>query len=495
MNSDHVDVLFTDQGREALRDVTRGSRQCRIGRVMDLDIKTIQIVSFAINLTLGWFVWMQRRPPVKSAATAARLWSVGFAIIGVGSLLTACRDSLPPELSVVLGEALIVGGYALPIAGTRAFMSLTPQAWMFPLSVVISGAVSAYWSLCEPNPSLRITGLSLWGAVQCFWMAVSLRFWLPRRQAGLKSRKAVAVVASLFGIFLCFYAFRILTGEPLQTLPYQTDGGVVATVACAALLSIFFALWCMSILSGRLGRTLRQEVERRDKMLTVLAHDLRGPFNILLGGTEAMATLARKGQPDKVLEMAEDVHQASRQAYALTDGLLIWAKSQFSGEPATSVDLDDAVTAACASLRQTFRAKRVTLTQSNYQDIQVLANRGGLETIIRNLLSNAAKFSDPDTEVHISTATHAGEAVLTVADQGIGMTSLDLERVLDAGQFHSTPGTAGESGTGLGLSFCRDIARSFGGSLEIDSAFGQGTRVVVRLQLAAPDAERQDIVC
>jgi len=107
--------------------------------------------------------------------------------------------------------------------------------------------------------------------------------------------------------------------------------------------------------------------------------------------------------------------------------------------------------------------------------------------VIRNLLSNSVKFSRPGSTVNIRLRRDGQTVQIDVQDTGVGMSSREVEAALDPDNHHSTFGTEGETGTGLGLSFCQDIVKSHGGKLTISSQLGLGTTVMVILPLAEDD--------
>ena len=452
--------------------------------MIDLDIGTIQVMAFAMNLAAAFFIWTQRRPPVHSAALAARLWAAGFTLVAAGSLLVALRGMIPAGISVVLSDVLIVAGFALAITATRAFLSLPLAIWPC-VAIVASVAAGAGWFYySEPDGRYRLAVTLAAGAALCLWMLVSLRPWRSRRQLGVGSRIPAAVIAGVFGVALIVVTWRVVTGPPFNDI-LNLKGSVATTVAGLAVISIFYSLWALNLLGGRMGATLHGEIKRRDQLISLMAHDLKTPFNSLVGGTEAMGHLARMGRTDRALEMADDIHQAARQAHDLVDSLLAWVQSQPRELAPGPVSLRDALDTGHAQLRTAFEAKGIDFRPPDPEaDATVLAHRGGLETVVRNLLANALKFSHSGGVVSASIEQSGGEARLVIRDDGIGMDPDTLARVKVAGSRHSRTGTAGEKGTGLGLTFCRDLVRSWRGVLRIDSAPGGGTAVTVSLPAA-----------
>jgi signal transduction histidine kinase len=456
--------------------------------VIELDIGTIQVVAFATNLATAYFLWMQRRPPVRSAAIAARLWSLGFTAVAFGSLLVALREVIPGFVSVVVSDMLIVGGFATAILGTRAFLSRPVTIWPLLAIVAAVGLGVGWFYLGDPDARMRLAVTMSAGAALCFWLVVSLRPWKSRRQIGNGSRIPAAGISGVFGIVLTVVTVEVVSGHQFDEI-LNLSGPVATTVAGLEVVSLFYALWALSLLTGRMSVTLRAEVRRRDRLISLLAHDLKTPFNSLVGGTEAMRHLARMGRTESALEMADDIHVAARQAHDLVDSLLAWTQSQPRDLEREPVALDAAVAAAHAPLASAFEAKGVNFeSPGGRSDIVVLAHPLGVETIVRNLLANALKFTRAGGTVGVDIGRSGGQARLVIRDDGVGMAGTTLEKVNAPDIRYSSSGTSGEKGTGLGLTFCRDLVASYRGTMTIESAPGAGTSVTVTLPLAEQPA-------
>lgn len=451
--------------------------------MIELDIGTIQVVAFATNLATAFFLWMQRRPPVRSAALAARLWSGGFAAVAFGSLLVALRGVIPGVVSVVVSDMLIVGGFAAAILGTRAFLSRSVAFWPLPAVVAAVGLGAGWFYLGDPDGRMRLAVTMAAGAALCVWLAVSLRPWKPRREIGVGSRIPAAWIAAVFGLVLAAVTAEVVTGRQFDEI-LNLNGPVATTVAGLEVVSLFYALWSLSLLAGRMSVTLRAEVRRRDRLISLLAHDLKTPFNSLVGGTEAMRHLARMGRTESALNMADDIHVAARQAHDLVDSLLAWAQSQPRDLEREPVDLNAAVVAGYAPLASAFGAKGVNFEPPERRNLVVLAHPLGVETIVRNLLANALKFTRAGGTVAVDIRRAGGQARLDVRDDGVGMGAAALAKVNAPETRYSSSGTSGEQGTGLGLTFCRDLVASYRGAMTIESAPGAGTTVTVTLPLA-----------
>ncbi|WP_416898235.1 MAG: sensor histidine kinase [Minwuia sp.] len=450
--------------------------------MLELDIRTIHLVSFATNLATAWFIWSQRRSPIPSAARAARLWSVGFLCVSLGSLGMALRSVVPDGISILFGDSFIVGGFAIAIIGLRAFFERRAMYW--PAAAVTSCLVlsAAYWWFVSPDERMRIVAMCAAGSALCLWLVVTLRPWHTAGAGGIRGGLQASIVAGVFGIAVAIIAVRWMLRPP-EEVNLFSSGAVAATVSALIVVSMFFALWTLSLLTGRMSASLRREVRRRDRLISVLAHDLRTPFNLLLGGTEAMELYARMGDHNKVLETAGEVHRASHQANTLVESLLTWGRSQLVGAELRPVNLSDAFGRVHHSMKSSIERKSLRCAPPDRSDVAALGDAASVEIVIRNILANAIKFSEPGGEIRIGIGRKGAMAELSIGDDGVGMDADTLEQVRRPGAQETVAGTLGETGTGLGLSFCHDLVDAQGGRLIIESLKGRGTDVTICLPL------------
>lgn len=463
--------------------------------MIDLDARTIMFVTFCTNLTMAYFLWAQKRPPIASAALAARIWPPGFAMIAVGSLLISLEGRLPDHVAVIFGEMIGVGGYSIIIMGTRAFLSRPVSIWPVIASFVLLGVSGAYFTLIDPDPRMRVVVLLGWGVAATIWLLRTLRPWVPASRIGARSRYPASALTLMLSLALAAFLVQIATGPKFEDHLVDSEASVLS-IAVLQSVATFYSLWCLALLAGRMSSGLNREIRRRDRLISVLAHDLRTPFNGLLGGAEALRMFVKRGDMERADRMAENVHMAAGEALSLLESLLFWGKNQLGVAEIRPVRVSEAIEAATQSLRQSYEIKEMRLQAHCDEQISALAEAGGLETILRNLLSNALKFSPRGGAVSVQAYMRGDEVCLLVRDNGIGMSPEVLRRVSESSGQFSADGTSGESGTGLGLSFCRDLIDSYQGRLEIDSAPAMGTTVRVTLPagplLGPEDGETAD---
>lgn len=233
---------------------------------------------------------------------------------------------------------------------------------------------------------------------------------------------------------------------------------------------------------------LQESNRQKDKLFSVIAHDLRSPFNTVMGFADVLAASAKDLPAEKVGRYAEIVRDSAGEVQALLDNLLTWASIQLKGGGLKLSPLDLAAVAARSiePLMHTAESKRISIVNA----IAATSAAGDADLVcivLRNLVSNGIKFSRAGGVVRLS-ASHAGAGLIkvTVQDDGVGMSDAAQADLFALKCATSEAGTQGEKGTGLGLYLCRDIIGRHGGEIAVDSVPGGGTAIHFTLPAAAP---------
>ncbi|MBD3409730.1 MAG: PAS domain S-box protein, partial [Ignavibacteriales bacterium] len=227
----------------------------------------------------------------------------------------------------------------------------------------------------------------------------------------------------------------------------------------------------------RANERLREANATKDKLFSIVAHDLRGPFNGLIGYTDYLTGIDPSDCPEEIKRVARKLNEEALATFRLLDNLLQWSRLQSGRLEFTpeSFSFVEAVECAVAAARSQAKSKDVSLTLYVEPSIKTYADPFAVETIVRNLYSNAIKFSDAGASV-LTRAEERGEfVVVEIADEGVGMTPEQLDALFDLGSGVSRRGTAGEKGTGLGLTLCKEFVERSGGTIEVESVLGVGS--------------------
>lgn len=231
---------------------------------------------------------------------------------------------------------------------------------------------------------------------------------------------------------------------------------------------------------------LQRTIAGRDKLYSVIAHDLRSPMgsikmvlNMLILNLPA-ATIG--AEMHELLTMA---NQTTEDVFSLLDNLLKWTKSQIGKMNVVYQDVDcvEVVDSVLDIFNMVAGIKKITLREEKPEKMLVNADIDMLKTVIRNLLSNAIKFSKEGSEVLVTMKEEDGMAVVSVQDHGCGISEEGQKKLLHTDTHFSTFGTNNEEGSGLGLLLCQDFVLKNGGKLWFTSKVGEGSTFSFSLPL------------
>ncbi|MCT4590656.1 MAG: PAS domain S-box protein [Carboxylicivirga sp.] len=223
----------------------------------------------------------------------------------------------------------------------------------------------------------------------------------------------------------------------------------------------------------------------KDKLFSIIAHDIKNPFNSILGFTSLLRSNLEIYSKEEIKTYIEQIAVSSENVYKLLEDLLIWAKSQLGQMTVTPqyFGLKNLVDTANESFLM--HAKRKQISLINDVDEQfVYADINMLKFVVRNLIHNAIKFTHADGEVRCSVTAVDDFVVLSVKDTGIGIRPEKLDNLFDLNTYVLTEGTSAEKGTGLGLHLSKDMIDKNCGKIEVRSEVGRGTEFLVYIPVS-----------
>lgn len=230
---------------------------------------------------------------------------------------------------------------------------------------------------------------------------------------------------------------------------------------------------------------LRATLNNRDKMYSVIAHDLRSPMaSIRMVLNLVVASASPETVGEELYTLLDQANRESEEVHDLLDNLLKWTKSQTGRLTVVKqeLNLNDIIPGVVEIFDIIAQTKRIKL---DYQpldgDVKVIADNDMLKTIVRNFLSNAIKFSPEDSTIEIILKEEGDFAKVSVRDHGVGIAADRLGTIFHKGE--TTYGTDGEEGSGLGLQLCQDFARKNDGDCTVESIEGQGSTFSVLIPL------------
>ncbi|HVV55968.1 MAG TPA: ATP-binding protein [Mucilaginibacter sp.] len=221
----------------------------------------------------------------------------------------------------------------------------------------------------------------------------------------------------------------------------------------------------------------------KDKLLAVIAHDLRTPLANLRNIADMFDSEYLSAE--EVQWLMKDINTMVKSAELTLSNLLEWAGSQIKGRSVNSSQLD--IFLLGVEMEQTFShallKKNIEFANQASPGRSVLADENHVKVVLRNLISNAIKFTDENGRVTLNTVYEEKEAVISVEDNGKGMTEEEKTKLFSIQTHFSQRGTSGEAGMGIGLLLCKELVELNGGRLWIDSAPGQGSTFYFSLPL------------
>lgn len=227
----------------------------------------------------------------------------------------------------------------------------------------------------------------------------------------------------------------------------------------------------------------------KDKFFSILAHDLKGPFMGFIGISEELSQNADTMERKDIVELSAVINSSAKRIYSLLNNLLEWSRLQ-TGRMTFLPQLINlrSVTEACLNLFESaLKQKNISVINEVSPGINIFADMNMYDTIIRNIISNAIKFTPAGGTIKMNSCSDEGTATLVIEDSGIGMKPEVLEKVFRIDSGYTTKGTEGEEGTGLGLILCRELVEKNGGRFDISSIDGKGTRISVSFLLTNND--------
>jgi len=321
-----------------------------------------------------------------------------------------------------------------------------------------------------------------------FYMRNSLIFWVIMPALGFTIHKKMFY----FSTFIYLVQFGIVLYISQDSFLLNTAVTIILMLICY----VYVIMYLLKTLEESRDKTnslirnlkaknielndkqkeLKALVKTKDKLFSIMAHDLRSPFMGITGLSQMIKNSASKGSTDNIVEYSTMISDTAMQTHTLFSNLLEWAACQ-TGELVMKpeiIDLDDIVNETISLLKEHQQKKEITVEKLN-TDISIHADPNGLKTILRNLLSNALKFTPSKGNIKITTKKKEDETVISISDSGVGIAEHQISNLFNMGSYISTIGTFKEKGTGIGLTICKEMIERHNGKIWVESEPEKGT--------------------
>jgi signal transduction histidine kinase len=294
------------------------------------------------------------------------------------------------------------------------------------------------------------------------------------------------VALMLLKSFLPISAFIVIIQALMITRLHFTNENFTLSIAFILISVLIVTIILIYRISSRVGNQIHQlnnELKElnadKDRFISIIGHDLKGPFTSLMGFTDLLSKEVNHLNNDKVKIYTEVIRETSINTYNLLNEILTWANSKQGKIPYVPKILNfrNILNTVTDIINPNALSKNIEIDTSEILIKEVYADPEMLGTILRNLISNAIKFTKRNGKIWIKLEQIGEKALISVSDNGIGIPHKNMARLFDISQVLTTPGTENEHGTGLGLLLCKDFVEKHGGEIWIKSEPGLGSTV------------------
>jgi len=232
-----------------------------------------------------------------------------------------------------------------------------------------------------------------------------------------------------------------------------------------------------------LNQELSQSNASKDKFFQIISHELLNPVRWMSNITDMLPKRIQSMSVAELQELANVLNQTANQSNKLLENLLQWARLHtgrvvFNPE---KLNLKEIVYENVEMIKSQLAEKKLSLNIEIPDDILIMADKNMLGAVVRNLIENSVKFTHEDGSISFSASLENGLVKVKVSDNGVGISSNDIEKLFKIDVHHSTEGTAKEKGTGFGLILCKEYIEKHGGSISVESQQGRGTTFFITI--------------
>ena len=292
-------------------------------------------------------------------------------------------------------------------------------------------------------------------------------------------------ISGFLALVVIFYLIQLYKPELITNYNSETNRWIdsFATTFISALLIYLLIKYILKNYNSERKRA--EENEKRahqlnadkDRFISILSHDMISPYSTLLGFSKNLMENARNYDIETIEKHARYIHESAKASHALMEDLLMWIRAQRGRIPfdPKAVSLNEIFNNITEALNHESSLKNIEIILMPSSDITVFADISMLKTILRNLVTNAIKFTHKGGKITINAMQEGLITKICVSDNGTGIKPENSAKLFDISQVYTTRGTEEEGGTGLGLLICKELVEKHNGTIWVESEYGRGT--------------------
>jgi signal transduction histidine kinase len=240
---------------------------------------------------------------------------------------------------------------------------------------------------------------------------------------------------------------------------------------------------------------LQLENATKDKFFGIIAHDLKNPFSGLIGASELLIDYIDKYDIDNIKKISLLLNDSAKHGYAILENLLEWSRSQTGNIKFNPqhLNIKELVEDIISNMNPFVLQKKIELQSKIFEDIEAVADKEMIRTVLRNLINNSVKFTRARGKIYVFAEKCENSVTITVKDTGTGIPEKDIDKLFRIDIKYTNPGTAQERGTGLGLLLCKEFVEKHNGRIWVESTEGKGSKFKFSIPVKDQNITKKDI--
>lgn len=272
---------------------------------------------------------------------------------------------------------------------------------------------------------------------------------------------------------------------------FHKNGSIICCLVRSSLIKdennnpLFFISHIQDITDKKIAENVlfeqKEELQKlnseKDKFFSIIAHDLINPFNSIINFSNLLEGHVKNKENEEIEEISKIIHRSSNRMMNLLVNLMEWSQSKTGRMEfvPTHFEMEDLINDAILLFDETAKQKNISILKSIKLSKPILADRNMLFTVVRNLISNAIKYSNIDGIINITVEENKGVLDVSVSDNGVGIEYERIQKLFQLNEIYSTLGTEREKGTGLGLILCKEFIEKHNGKIWVESTINKGS--------------------
>lgn len=417
------------------------------------------------------------------------LVTLGITFQTISFIIFNQRDSLSYNYVVRITNFLLISSFAMSSFGLISFNGKVRKKLLLFFSIAV---FLFYTATCMVEQNQFYISIIRISSCSFFYGICSYYLFFNRNKYKFSILLSVIIFAfTIFQITRTIYIYRIGPSFDFFEISAMNNWFLVASIFVINGHSIGFIMLLKEIDQKKIIEKniiiqknqlkLKKLNQTQNKLFSIIAHDLRSPFNNILGLSE----LCLDNNRSKSEEYIGLINSTAQNTLNLLDNLLNWVRTQKEeiNLNVEKVNLSKVINKIIILTTSLSNAKNINIQYSSVNDIDVYTDENILSIILRNLISNAIKFTNIGGEINISTTICQKHIEISIADNGVGMSAEMIHEIFTLSNNTSSLGTMNEKGSGLGLLLCKEFVEKLNGKIWVESEKGKGSNFIFTIPL------------